>query len=285
MHEKLPEERSLLNIGDVFEDEQRSIKRAFKSRNIHPSFFFVAILLLSISLLANLALFGQVKLLKTERGLGRSEYTGLALDTPSSYHIYTEFINHNRSISDPLWEALDSSPIVVALDAAYARRHKLKESIPFPWDQSKGLYHIKAFHHIHCLKNIRHAYLTALSSPESESRIPPSHILHCLDTIRQDLMCHADDTPMPTVNERHKIGDGQPRKCKNWDALVKWTQEPERQTCFRMIDEYRRVPNSLEEFAFCPEGQEFDKIRDSMNAYFGKWGHKDPFGGGKKSSG
>lgn len=87
-------------------------------------------------------------------------------------------------------------------------------------------------------------------------------------------MCFADDTPMPTISQRHKIGDGQPRKCKDWDALVKWTQEPERQSCFKMIDEYRTVPNSLEEFAFCPSGSQYTGV---MTKYFERWGHKDPF--------
>lgn len=88
-------------------------------------------------------------------------------------------------------------------------------------------------------------------------------------------MCNADDTPMPTINERHKIGDGQVRQCKDWDALTRWTQAPERQACFKMIDEYRRVPNSLEEFAFCPENSQNEH---AMKSYFAKWGHKNPFG-------
>lgn len=63
--------------------------------------------------------------------------------------------------------------------------------------------------------------------------------------------------------------------CRDWDALLKWTQEPERHACFKMIDEYREVPHSLEQFAFCPEGSRY---KDTMDAYFEKWGHKNPFG-------
>ncbi|KAF2193117.1 hypothetical protein K469DRAFT_619703 [Zopfia rhizophila CBS 207.26] len=205
-----------------------------------------------------------------------SEFTGLGYNKTSTYKVYTDYIHPNHTVSDALWESLSSSPIMVALNAEYARAHNLKTSISFPWDQSKGLYHIKAFHHIHCLKNIRRAYLDALASdPSSKPLISPEHIAHCLDTIRQDIMCHADDTPMPTINERHKIGDGQARKCKDWDALVRWTQAPERQSCFKMIDEYRRVPNSLEEFAYCPVDSPYAPV---MERYFERWGHKSPFG-------
>lgn len=230
--------------------------------------------LLVISLASNAVLVKHVKTLRTQSVHCKSEYTGLTHDTIVPYEVYTDYMHENRTISDALWSKLDSSPIVVALDQDYTDRHNLDPSIPFPWDQSKGLYHLKAFHHIHCLKNIRHAYFNAIDGVDPTTAISPRHIDHCLDTLRQDIMCFADDTPMPTIHKKHQIGSGQPRKCKNWDALVKWTQEPERQSCFHMIDEYRPVPNSLEEFAFCPEGSPHT---ETMTKYFERWGHKDPF--------
>lgn len=87
-------------------------------------------------------------------------------------------------------------------------------------------------------------------------------------------MCRLDDTPMPSIQERHKWGDGQVRKCKDWDALVKWTQHPDRHACFRMLSDYRRVPHSLEQFAFCLEGSPY---MDIMEGYFREHGHKDPY--------
>jgi hypothetical protein len=35
-------------------------------------------------------------------------------------------------------------------------------------------------------------------------------------------MCHADDTLLYT-EDTHTYGDGQPRVCKDWSALEKWT--------------------------------------------------------------
>ena len=109
-----------------------------------------------------------------------------------------------------------------------------------------------------------------------KSVVPTEHVLHCLDTLRQDMQCLADDTPMPTIPKKHHIGNGQIRQCRDFDALVEWSQDPERHACFKMIDEYREVPNSLEEFAFCREGSEEEA---TMMKYFEEWGHKDPFGG------
>jgi hypothetical protein len=89
---------------------------------------------------------------------------------------------------------------------------------------------------MHCLKNIRRAYLDSLvSHPGQKQMIASEHVLHCLDILRQDIKCRPDDTPMPSVGQRHRIGNGQLRKCKDWEELVKWTQHPERHACFRMI--------------------------------------------------
>lgn len=76
---------------------------------------------------------------------------GLGHDTPVPYHIHTEYTSSNTTLADSLWEALDSSPIIVALTDSYAQSQGLDLSVRFPWDDTKGIYHIKAFHHIHCL--------------------------------------------------------------------------------------------------------------------------------------
>lgn len=105
--------------------------------------------------------------------------------------------------------------------------------------------------------------------------VPADHYFHCLDTLRQDVMCLGDDTPMPTINAIHRIGDGQVRECRNWEKLIEWTQKPERHACYRMIDDYRKVPHTLEQFAFCDDGS---KYSSTVAKYFEEHGHKNPYG-------
>ena len=100
------------------------------------------------------------------------------------------------------------------------------------------------------------------------------HILHCLDGLRQDLKCKADDTPMPSRILRHGIGDHQVHMCRNWEKLIAWTQAPERNACYRQLDDYQVVEHSLERHAFCPKDSPYYSV---MTAYFNKFGHKDPF--------
>jgi len=62
----------------------------------------------------------------------------------------------NETEADEYWESLDASPVAVALDCKEAaQQYGLGESVPFPWGNEKGLYCIKAFHHIHCLLSLR----------------------------------------------------------------------------------------------------------------------------------
>jgi hypothetical protein len=100
------------------------------------------------------------------------------------------------------------------------------------------------------------------------------HVLHCLDTLRQDVMCVADDTPMPTGHEALTIGDGQPTMCRNFKKLTEWINAPERNACHRALDDYRSITHSIERYAFCQEGTD---NYVNMKAYFDKHGHVDPW--------
>jgi Mycotoxin biosynthesis protein UstYa len=104
--------------------------------------------------------------------------------------------------------------------------------------------------------------------------ITPPHFHHCLMVLRQDLMCLADDTPMPSIPAHHHIGEGQVCQCRDWDSLVAWTQESGRDACYHMLDDYHTVTHTLEEFAYCRPGLRY---RETMEGYFATHGHKDPY--------
>lgn len=98
------------------------------------------------------------------------------------------------------------------------------------------------------------------------------HIYHCLDGLRQDIMCTADDTPMPAPIA-HRVGDGQVRYCRDWEKLVAWATRPDQHACYK-FDDYREATNTLELFAFCPPNSPY---RDFQQAYFEFHGHEDPY--------
>lgn len=86
--------------------------------------------------------------------LGKSAYTGLSLDTPSTHYHHTEYWGTNQTRADELWESIDTNPMVVALTDEFADAHHLPHSDRFPWDDSKGRYFVKVFHQLHCLVKV-----------------------------------------------------------------------------------------------------------------------------------
>lgn len=129
-----------------------------------------SLILLVLSLLGNVFLLYENGELKRAPDLGRSRFSndlgysipkyktcsnvasgGLGYDYPVEYKVHTDYGGSNSTLADQLWEAIDSSPIIVALTDEYATAHNLKTSARFPWDDAKGIYHVKAFHHLHCL--------------------------------------------------------------------------------------------------------------------------------------
>ena len=82
-------------------------------------------------------------------------------------------------------------------------------------------------------------------------RIALVHILHCLDELRRDVICHADDTPRYAgLQTPAGTGKGQTKVCNDWDALESWV--PSNTACFRHEDE---VPDRMvNRFKHCPDG-------------------------------
>lgn len=135
----------------------------------HTRFFITTIVFLLLSILGNVLLLRDNDRFRHISDLGRSRFSnkepllnrgsnttksrigGLGYNSPVEYQSHSDYSNHNTTISGEHWEAIDTSPIVVALTDDYAREHDLELSVRFPWDNKKGIYHIKAFHHLHCL--------------------------------------------------------------------------------------------------------------------------------------
>lgn len=80
---------------------------------------------------------------------------------------------------------------------------------------------------------------------------PIEHILHCLDALRDDVICHADDTPRYTTStETPESGVGQLRQCRDWGKLEAWAEKYS--GCWRYVDESWDHESELLRWQFCP---------------------------------
>ncbi|KAH8660812.1 hypothetical protein BGZ60DRAFT_381676, partial [Tricladium varicosporioides] len=169
---------------------------------------------------------------------------------------------------DKLWYQLDVSPGIIRLSDEYAKANGLPLSQRFPWDQSQGVYFLGAFHQMHCLKQI-YEWTTA-QKKGTETVVAYHHVLHCLDTLLQDVMCHADDTPwyeLPPAPYREKYARFQSRQCKDWGALLKWSEE--NSACYHYTvmgeDGRPKAAHPFEHYQFCPKDSPFTP---TMEQYF-----------------
>ncbi|PYH89209.1 hypothetical protein BO71DRAFT_423152 [Aspergillus ellipticus CBS 707.79] len=202
----------------------------------------------------------------------RSIYSGLTFDVPTRYSLHTDYSSSNQTLADYTWDNLNLDGMVIAPTLDWAREMGLPDSWDFPWDSNRKIYFVKVYHQLHCLKRIRTAFHELWSG--QESTIIPAHIEHCLDTLRQDLMCKADDTPMPSLLAVNGAGDGQTLHCKNFDKLMAWTKHPDRDACYHRLNHDGPVRHAIERYAFCPP----DSVHyAAMSRYFEEHGHyKDP---------
>jgi len=262
-------------IAKQVEEEKDGIAWNNNSTEIIPtntrSFVaFMSLLLLSLS--ANVLLvMDNAKLRISTRTAGKTPYSGLSFDTPIAYEPISPFWNPNISTQemDAAWDAIDTSPMAVALHDRYANKVGLPPSGRFPWDTERSLYYLKGIHDLHCLKYIRKAI--TVKHTRGNQTFDYHHINHCLNGLRQDIMCAADDTPMPALAEH--IGAGQVRKCRDWNKMTEWATQLDRNACYK-LDDYREATNTLEQFAFCPPGSPYQDVQE---AYFAHYGHKDPY--------
>lgn len=80
--------------------------------------------------------------------------------------------------------------------------------------------------------------------------------MHCVDHIRKDAICNADDFLLPTPPDHYDMQGprGQARVCRNWDELLAWADE--HNACYQHITddeaEFAAHHDELERYRNCP---------------------------------
>ncbi|KAL8688493.1 MAG: hypothetical protein Q9218_005612 [Villophora microphyllina] len=156
---------------------------------------YVAIFWLSLVLNIFLVVM-YLQLMSQAARSGRSRYAQLAYDHPLAWQSSSTYYGEDKAIADRSWDAISIDNGTVALDDSYVKEMELPMSQRFPWDEGKGLYLLNGFHSLHCLKTVRQLVLEFDRGLDQSE--PTEHILHCLDALRQDIICYADDTPRYT---------------------------------------------------------------------------------------
>jgi len=265
MYEPLPTSipRSRAESSDD-DCEKPHIPRKYPAENILRHIFIIVLvtsLLLNISLTASWFRYSQ----KIPDTSVSTRFAGLARTIPKPW---TALSGDNATQQDALWnKQTNYDRGNIALDDDYAKAMGLPRAQRFPWDSSKGIYLINAYHNLHCVQTLRTAVVEFNNSTPQSS--PLGHVIHCLNVLRDEIICDADDTPRYTgFQPNQKSGLGQVRMCRDWTQLEAWADD--HTACWRHIGDISDPGfRELDRYRFCPEGSPYAQMAKI------KWLHHD----------
>ncbi|KAF2439687.1 hypothetical protein P171DRAFT_368535 [Karstenula rhodostoma CBS 690.94] len=125
----------------------------------------------------------------------------------------------SKATTDPAWAAL------FPLGGTFFTHPKIARNVST----------FSVYHQLHCIDAIRQGYWAVVEAA-AQGRTPSDadtpamgtlpHIRHCLDLLRQSIMCHGDTT-LEVVDPRVKgvHGFGVKHRCRDWGQLVHWTEQ------------------------------------------------------------
>jgi len=105
-----------------------------------------------------------------------------------------------------------------------------------PGDEENYALSIEVFHQLHCLNMFRKKLHPEHYPPPPPSPPPQAHTDHCIDILRQSVMCTIDMNPMGFEwDERRQIN--LPRltgahTCRNFDKIQQWARDHRMQSKF-----------------------------------------------------
>lgn len=137
---------------------------------------------------------------------------------------------------DKAWENSYIDIGVIKIPKADADRLP-NQTLPIPGEDDGYIVGVEVYHQLHCLDLIRrHLYPDRYGA---DTKMSPQgrieywiHLEHCIDNLRQTIMCYSDITTIPwKVNERlqAEFPDAHTtHMCRDFDALTEWMLHPDR---------------------------------------------------------
>ncbi|OJJ42237.1 hypothetical protein ASPZODRAFT_155448 [Penicilliopsis zonata CBS 506.65] len=110
----------------------------------------------------------------------------------------------------------------------------VNKTIPIPEYPDEYIVELDVFHQLHCLNLVRLKAWTAENPEYGDNGVNPhlqkmDHIDHCIDTMRQSLMCSADISPIvwnwDPASQSAKGRASTLHTCRDFEAIRQWAIE------------------------------------------------------------
>ncbi|KAI1781313.1 hypothetical protein F4818DRAFT_451456 [Hypoxylon cercidicola] len=131
------------------------------------------------------------------------------------HQFMTPFGDDNLTLSNGLWATMFPAGYgAIVVDHEWAAENHIAPTKENATD-GRAVYAVAAFHHLHCLAVLR----TSLYQYKNEREQINSwfHVRHCIDALRQLILCSADPTIIGGESAWHE--------CRDWYALKEWIEE------------------------------------------------------------
>lgn len=105
-----------------------------------------------------------------------------------------------------------------------------------------------------------------------QSNMSFMHTVHCLDTLRSEIICVADDTP--TSFEQSGVQRTEkppPRKCRDWNKMLDFAKQ--NSACFKRLPPSDPRWNTRDAFVYCPDDSPYwDQVNEYKMTKTEEWG-------------
>ncbi|KAG6038305.1 hypothetical protein E4U41_004355 [Claviceps citrina] len=94
---------------------------------------------------------------------------------------------------------------------------------PSAWDAKAEGFSVAVMHQVHCVAVIKHSFMVYREDKTCRRDVDAEHIDHCVEYLRQAIMCHGDMTlerPSSQTYPQGTTGWGNVHRCRDWDQLV-----------------------------------------------------------------
>ncbi|KAI0418435.1 hypothetical protein F5X98DRAFT_338057 [Xylaria grammica] len=148
------------------------------------------------------------------------------IKVPHSSSVPSPFVGKPRPQLDQAWSKLLRSSNVRLSEDELRKMNKTSIALR---DGSGYIGYLESIHMLHCVKRIYQSrYLDHYPELQDTDAFTSEHWDHCLEVLREGIMCNADvtlntyfwQTPFEIKGKR----DG-PRKCTDWSLIEAWADE------------------------------------------------------------
>ena len=169
----------------------------------------------------------------------QKKFTNDLLFNSTSQSLYNEPLDPNETTYvgapspaiDLAWKKLLHAQYI-ALEDSESEQIPPDHRTPIWYNGEHNFMELSVFHNLHCLNEIRTALDHDHGNDDQEDWMHKgrAHLDHCVDQIRQALMCHSDLTPVPMSHvegapDGAVLGNGELHTCRDFDAIWAWVEE------------------------------------------------------------